>query len=162
VKSHFRVVAPSRPRHIAGRHQKGFTLIELIVVLVILGILAAFAIPRFANVSADARVAAMQGLAGSLRSSSALVHGLALARSVTTGTVPLEGSTVSVVNGYPSAADDGIVATVLNLEGFEWAHASGVTTFRPRGFATTTSCTVVYTAATGTVTQAGVTTGNCG
>lgn len=156
--------APFRPRQRRSA-QKGFTLIELIVVLVILGILAAFAIPRFANVNADARVAAMQGLAGSLRSSSALVHGLAIARGQTgaTGTVPLEGLLVPVdlVNGYPAASGTGIEATVLNLEGFNVTHASGVSTFKPKSLPGTLTCVVLYNQAGGVVDQTGITTGNC-
>jgi MSHA pilin protein MshA len=52
--------------------QRGFTLIELVVVIVILGVLAATAIPRFANVTNDARQAVAEGIGGSLQSSSAI------------------------------------------------------------------------------------------
>lgn len=142
---------PAVPLH---KQQKGFTLIELIVVLVILGILAAFAIPRFAGVNSDARRAAVQGLAGSLRSSTALVHGLSLARNVTndtTGLITLEGQAIDIVNGYPAAAGaKGIAATVLNMEGFV-VNNSGLSAtqigYSPSSLATSTTCRVVYTEA---------------
>jgi prepilin-type N-terminal cleavage/methylation domain-containing protein len=62
-----------------GRQQSGFTLIELIAVIVILGILAATAVPRFVNLQDEAALAAVQGVAGSIESGSALNHAVDLA-----------------------------------------------------------------------------------
>lgn len=55
-----------------ARQQSGFTLIELVMVIVILGILAVAAVPQFLDLRADARQSALQGIAGSLSSASAI------------------------------------------------------------------------------------------
>jgi MSHA pilin protein MshA len=92
--------------------QGGFTLIELVVVIVILGILAAFAVPRFARLDREARVASVRALEGTLRSSSAMTHGLWLAAG-NPGNVPMEGAAIAMTaGGYPTPTAAGIQLTL--------------------------------------------------
>ncbi len=123
------------------RNESGFTLIELVVVISILGILAAFAIPRFISLEKEARVSTTQSLAGSVRSSAALAHGLWLAQS-SPATVDMEGSTITIANGYPTAAT--IDDTLADFTGYSFAGgATGV--FTKDGSPTPANCSVTYT-----------------
>lgn len=82
--------------------QKGFTLIELIIVIIILGILAVTAAPKFLDIQTDAQISAMNGIEGALRSASQIAHSAALIDS--DGTISLEGGNYTTVDGYLTAA----------------------------------------------------------
>lgn len=124
--------------------QSGFTLIELVVVITILGILAAFAIPRFASLESEARSAATQGLAGSVRSAAALAHGTWLAQDGPAA-ITMEGLTINIANGYPIADD--IDDALADFTGHAFSIAGATGSFESIGAPSPANCSVSYTTA---------------
>lgn len=91
------------------KQQSGFTLIELVVVIVILGILAITAAPKFLNMQGDAREGALKGVEAAVKSTAEMVHAKAVIAGIETAsaaTVTIaSGKTVRTTYGYPNGAD---------------------------------------------------------
>ncbi|WP_154139570.1 type II secretion system protein [Photobacterium damselae] len=143
------------------KRQGGFTLIELVVVIVILGILAVTAAPKFMNLQNDARNASLQGLKGAIEGAAGIVYGKAAVKGLETSKDTVDVDKISTVFGYPTATSAGIQAAVngLGTDSKDWeckSTTSGNTpalqcTFKGKDYISseaTKACYVEYTQAT--------------
>ena len=140
------------------KRNAGFTLIELIIVIVILGILAVTAAPKFINLQGDARSSTVTAMKGAVEAASSMAHSKAIIAgkdnpSVNDG-ITVDNVGVDLVYGYPAATADGI-GNVINAPSSEWgvsfSSSAKTYTLTPKDFTPSTgSCNVVYTQATST------------
>ena len=145
------------------KRQGGFTLIELVVVIVILGILAVTAAPRFLNLQNDARKSSLQGLKGALDGAAGIVYGKAAIEGLETSSSAEDTSDgIETVYGYPTASANGLEKAVVGLS-TDWSSiisgsvangAQYLITFKDSDISgasdvTDTNCYVTYTEATG-------------
>lgn len=130
------------------KKSQGFTLIELVIVIVILGILAITAAPKFLNLSTDARASTVNGVKSALQSANAIIFSKAVLQNQqngATGTVTDTRGPINVVYGYvkATAAD---VTTALDVSTADYTIAQGVanSNLTVGGSAMTTADVMIY------------------
>ena len=151
---------------------KGFTLIELILVIVLIGILAIVAAPKALRLSSDARIATLEGMQGAMQSGAQLIYSRALIEEKTDGSdsITVNGATIELHSGYPVGNWQAGIRYIVDLDDIpfsntgvecttEWCGrgnqtslASGVSTTSPgrlgkiwpEGFTWADQCGVYY------------------
>lgn len=133
--------------------QKGFTLIELVVVIVILGILAVTAAPKFIDLTSDAKASVVQAVEGSLKSASEMAHAKSLINGNPSASLSIAGATIDFINSYPTALTIGLlmdIDTTPSTGDFVLVSAATGTTITHGKAATPANCQAEYLQSTGT------------
>ncbi|MDF0535232.1 prepilin-type N-terminal cleavage/methylation domain-containing protein [Shewanella sp. A32] len=161
------------------RKQQGFTLIELVVVIIILGILAVVAAPKFINLQSDARASTVKGLEAAIKGADSMVYSKSLiaGNNKTAGsenpTISIDGSNTNTVLldiGHAQAIWTGSLANLLDIKAvastdttssadWKYSESTNIIDFFPYGNSAIGTCYVEYKNESGTVSVSSVTTG---
>ncbi len=142
-----------------SNRQSGFTLIELVIVISIIGILAAAALPRYINMQTQARIAKAQAIFGSIKSATNLARANCMVDlaglitpstcTATAGTTSMDGLAINMVNQFPAATAAGIVAAAqLDTVSDSVTITAGNPILIDMDGGTAPNCRISYTAAT--------------
>ena len=107
---------------------KGFTLIELVVVIVILGILSVVAAPKFINLTTDAKIASLEGMQGAMKSGAQMIYSKALIQEKLIGddTLVVDGASISLHSGYPVGNWMAGFRYIVDLDTVNFSSASAI------------------------------------
>ncbi|GAW94417.1 MULTISPECIES: prepilin-type N-terminal cleavage/methylation domain-containing protein [Colwellia] len=127
-------------------HQQGFTLIELVVVIVILGILAVTAAPKFIDLTGDAKASTIEAVKGSLNSAADMAHAKALVKGIAhNGSLSIAGGTVTFEHFYPTGATIDVLMEIDTTTVFDFVSVAGSATYTHAKATSGAGCVVKYT-----------------
>jgi MSHA pilin protein MshA len=141
----------------AASNDSGFSLVEIVVVLTLVGMVTAFAIPRFTRLGNQTRASEVVALSADLRDASQDAHAQFVASNSTLMTARLKGKSVMLKNGYPDTSINGIGNAIVDWGSFITKTTPTYVTFLKIGSPSNSQCSVTYRAALGPSVAAAVT-----
>ena len=142
---------------------RGISLVELVVVITLVGILAAFAVPRFTRLENDVRSTEVVALSVKLRAAAVTAHAQYLESGSTLSSATVQGRAVLLKNGYPDAGVRGIRLVIADVSDFIVTSTPASVTYSKRGAPVGARCAVTYHASSSAVpaTLTDLTTSGC-